>query len=440
MRYWRCDIKGSEDGKLAGKTIGIKDNVAVAGVPMMNGSKTLEGYTPEFDATVVTRILDVGGRIVGKTNCEDLCCSGSSWSSSTGPVRNPYDKTRTTGGSSSGSALLLDDSKEKYAKKFFNTHLSDERVNLTVLDSHPVPNNKFLKPPDIDDYIEDLVGDKKSFSLIKLQDQALKHKVDWVSPDSHPVPNNKFLKPPDIDDYIEDLVGDKKSFSLIKLQDQALKHVARGEVDMTIGGDQGGSIRMPASWCGVVGMKPSWGLVPYTGAMSVEYTVDHLGPITKTVENCALFLEVIAGYDDGRDARQPANLTIPEYSSLMNNAERRSIGLLKEGFENADKGIRELVRAAALQLQEPGAVVEDTSIPLHSDGNGYMSKSYYPLSMQEAMARGRHLRPYDLSVKCKMYFTFSEYMNRHYQTKFYSKGQNLNPFVNASLQQCLTTL
>lgn len=128
-------------------------------------------------------------------------------------------------------------------------------------------------------------------------------------------------------------------------------------------------------------------------------------------------------------------------------AERRSIGLLKEGFENADKGIRELVRAAALQLQEPGAVVEDTSIPLHSDGpkisaticlegllsgmmtgngNGYMSKSYYPLSMQEAMARGRHLRPYDLSVKCKMYFTFSEYMNRHYQTKFYSKGQNLN--------------
>ncbi|KAJ8308942.1 hypothetical protein KUTeg_013816 [Tegillarca granosa] len=75
----------------------------------------------------------------------------------------------------SSSDFKLDDSKEKYAKKFFNTHLSDERVNLAVLDSHPVPNNKFLKPPDIDDYIEDLVGDKKFFSLIKLRAQALKH-------------------------------------------------------------------------------------------------------------------------------------------------------------------------------------------------------------------------------------------------------------------------
>lgn len=60
FRYWKCDIKGAAKGKLAGKTIGIKDNVAVAGVPMMNGSKILEGYTPEFDATIITRILDEG--------------------------------------------------------------------------------------------------------------------------------------------------------------------------------------------------------------------------------------------------------------------------------------------------------------------------------------------------------------------------------------------
>jgi len=59
-RYWRCDIKGAETGLLAGKTVGIKDNIGVAGVPMMNGSKMLEGFTPEFDATLVTRILDAG--------------------------------------------------------------------------------------------------------------------------------------------------------------------------------------------------------------------------------------------------------------------------------------------------------------------------------------------------------------------------------------------
>lgn len=59
-RYWKTDIKGAEDGKLAGKTVAIKDNIAVAGVPMMNGCDALEGYMPEFDASVVTRILDEG--------------------------------------------------------------------------------------------------------------------------------------------------------------------------------------------------------------------------------------------------------------------------------------------------------------------------------------------------------------------------------------------
>ena len=61
---------------------------------------------------------------------------------------------------------------------------------------------------------------------------------------------------------------------------------------MAIGGDQGGSIRIPCSWCGMVGLKPTWGLVPYTGAVPIETTLDHLGTITRTVEDCAIFLEV----------------------------------------------------------------------------------------------------------------------------------------------------
>ena len=59
-RYMKTDIPGAATGKLSGKTVAIKDNVCVAGVPMMNGSKLIEGYTPEFDATVVTRVLDAG--------------------------------------------------------------------------------------------------------------------------------------------------------------------------------------------------------------------------------------------------------------------------------------------------------------------------------------------------------------------------------------------
>ena len=68
--------------------------------------------------------------------------------------------------------------------------------------------------------------------------------------------------------------------------------MALGEADLAIGGDQGGSIRIPSSRCGIVGVKPTYGLVPYTGACSIEPTVDHLGPMAKTVSDAALLLEV----------------------------------------------------------------------------------------------------------------------------------------------------
>src|SRR6185312_16095841 len=69
---WKSTIKGAARGVLAGKTIAVKDNVCVAGLPMRNGSRVLENYVPDVDATVVTRILDAGGTILGKTVCEDL--------------------------------------------------------------------------------------------------------------------------------------------------------------------------------------------------------------------------------------------------------------------------------------------------------------------------------------------------------------------------------
>lgn len=87
--YVKCDVRGAESGPLAGKRVALKDNVCLAGVPMMNGTVALEGYVPEFDATIVTRILDAGGRIAGKAVCEHLCFSGGSHTSDTGPVRNP---------------------------------------------------------------------------------------------------------------------------------------------------------------------------------------------------------------------------------------------------------------------------------------------------------------------------------------------------------------
>ena len=72
--YWRTSIKGNARGKLKGHSVVIKDNVMVAGVPMMNGASTLEGYTPEIDATIVDRILGAGGEIVGKAHWNVKVC------------------------------------------------------------------------------------------------------------------------------------------------------------------------------------------------------------------------------------------------------------------------------------------------------------------------------------------------------------------------------
>ncbi len=109
-RYWKCSIKGAESGKLAGRRVVIKDNVCVAGVPMMDGSRVLEGYVPEQDATIVRWLLDAGAHVVGKSSCEDLCLSGVSFHSAYGPVHNPWNKLHSAGGSSHGSAVLVSSS------------------------------------------------------------------------------------------------------------------------------------------------------------------------------------------------------------------------------------------------------------------------------------------------------------------------------------------
>jgi len=105
--YVKTTVQGAPDGKLKGKRVVLKDNVMLAGVPMMNGASTLEGYVPDADATVVQRILDAGGTIVGKAHCEYFCLSGGSHTCAAGPVHNPHRMGYSAGGSSSGSAVLV---------------------------------------------------------------------------------------------------------------------------------------------------------------------------------------------------------------------------------------------------------------------------------------------------------------------------------------------
>ncbi len=326
--YWKTNIKGAVDGKLAGKTVAIKDNVMVAGVPMMNGASTLEGFVPDVDATIVTRILDAGGTILGKATCEYFCMSGASHTSSPGPVENSRKPGYTAGGSSSGSGALL----------------------------------------------------------------------------------------------------------------------AMKEVDLAIGGDQGGSIRMPSAYCGVYGMKPTHGLVPYTGIMPIEATIDHTGPMSQNVADNALFLEVLAGAD-GLDPRQYAPQTQTYTDALGKGVQGMKVAVVREGFEreNSEADVDAKVRAAARRLESLGAEVSEVSIPMHMDGmvvwtpialeglqwqmmlgNGYGMnyKGLYSPTLIDAHANWR-TKADELSETLKISMFVGQYFIDAYRGRFYAKAQNI---------------
>ncbi|RPH44791.1 MAG: amidase [Burkholderiales bacterium] len=343
MNAWavKSEVRGAAHGPLAGKRIVLKDNVCLAGVPMMNGATSLEGYVPDVDATLVTRILDAGGTIVGKAHCESFCLSGGSHTSQSGPVHNPWKYGYSAGGSSSGSASL----------------------------------------------------------------------------------------------------------------------VGAGEVEMAIGGDQGGSIRMPAGWSGCYGMKPTHGLVPYTGVMPIEATIDHAGPMTTTVADNALLLEAIAG-PDGLDPRQ-YNVRVDRYTAALGRGVAgMRIGVLVEGFghANSEPDVDAKVREAANRLRALGAHVEDVSVPMHLDGAaiwtpialeglmaqmmhgngmGFNWEGLYTTSLLDAHANWRS-RANELSRTLKVSMFAGEYFIRQYRGHFYAKAQNLARQLRASYDEALS--
>ncbi|KAF4622907.1 hypothetical protein D9613_001491 [Agrocybe pediades] len=155
--------------------------------------------------------------------------------------------------------------------------------------------------------------------------------------------------------------------------------VADGSCDMAIGADQGGSIRMPSAFCGLVGIKPTFGLVPYTAIASNEWQHDYAGPMCKNVHDAALLLQVIAGAD-GLDDRSGAGCPFPEdvpkYSELLVPAtaeaglplKGKKIGILKEAFQMPvlDPRVAEKVQESAKLFASLGASVEEVSIPLHT--------------------------------------------------------------------------
>ncbi|MBA2175966.1 Asp-tRNA(Asn)/Glu-tRNA(Gln) amidotransferase subunit GatA [Halobacillus locisalis] len=158
--------------------------------------------------------------------------------------------------------------------------------------------------------------------------------------------------------------------------------VAAGEVPYSLGSDTGGSIRQPAAYCGVVGLKPTYGRVSRFGLIAFASSLDQIGPITNTVEDNAFLLETIAGYD--KMDSTSANVDVPSYTeALTNDVKGLKIGVPKEYLsEGVNPEVREAVQNALKKYEELGATWEEVSLP-HSK---YALSTYYLLSSSEASA------------------------------------------------------
>ena len=242
------------DGPLSSVDVAVKDNIAVAGVPMTCGSRVFEGVVPRQNATVVDRLLDAGGRLVGKTNMDELAYGPTSETSAFGVVTNPADSQRVAGGSSSGSAAA----------------------------------------------------------------------------------------------------------------------VAEGSADIALGSDTGGSVRIPSSFCGVVGFKPSWGAVPLDGFVELAYTLDHIGTLAPDVETAALGFDIIGGYD----VRDPSSalaqnisvgscadglVDVPDPTTLSFGVPDELLGT------HVSDHVRERFEDTIATLESAGATVESVQLPTVDD-------------------------------------------------------------------------
>jgi aspartyl-tRNA(Asn)/glutamyl-tRNA(Gln) amidotransferase subunit A len=249
-------------GKLFGLTIAIKDNIVYKNHPATGASKILEGFISPYSATVVERLLAEDAIIIGSTNCDEFAMGGSNENSVYGPVLNPYDTTRVSGGSSGGSAVA----------------------------------------------------------------------------------------------------------------------VAAGLCIASLGSDTGGSIRQPASFCGIIGLKPSYGRVSRYGLMAYGSSFDQIGPFTNNIEDAALLLEVISGVDAYDATCSPKE--VPNYSKELASTKKYKIAYYKNALEHngVDKEVRDASWQFIERLKNEGHHVD----AIEFDELEYIVPAYYVLTTAEA--------------------------------------------------------
>jgi len=156
--------------------------------------------------------------------------------------------------------------------------------------------------------------------------------------------------------------------------------VAAGECFFALGSDTGGSIRQPASFCGVVGLKPTYGTVSRYGLIAYGSSLDQIGPLTKDVTDCAAVLEMLASKDT-KDSTSVKREDTDFTSALVNDVKGMKIGIPRDYFgEGLDAEVKKAVLAAAKELEEKGAVVEEFDLSLVE----YAIPTYYTIAAAEA--------------------------------------------------------
>ena len=325
----KCRVRGAAQGPLAGKRVGLKDNIRLAGVPMTNASLLLPGFVPSLDATVAERLLDAGAEIVGKLNMDAFAMGGTSETSEFGVPRNPHDPTRSAGGSSGGSGAA----------------------------------------------------------------------------------------------------------------------VAAGEVDISLGVDEGGSARIPASWCGVVSMKATHGLVPSFGISYLDHSIDFICPTARTVRDTALTLQAIAG-DDPRDPQwvRGAIRTAAYTQSLVTDVRGLRLAVVKESLDwpSSEPDVTAAMHEVLRDLERKGASIAEVSLPwwketwpvLHgllchsasamveSDMEGYWRGGMCDPAWQEAFGKARRAGSDGFPMLLKVWTVLGRYLRQRYCSVYYSKAQN----------------
>jgi amidase len=234
-------------------------------------------------------------------------------------------------------------------------------------------------------------------------------------------------------------------------------------IDIAVGADQGGSIRAPASWCGVVGLKPTHGLVPYVGIAGIDQTFDHCGPLARTTADAAALLQAIAGNDEG-DPRQRDVPASADYLAAVAEAPDAltgvRLGVVAQGFGEevgAEPATAEAVKEAVERLRGLGAEPVDVSLPEHleaggiafigfiegmtslieSGGNGYSWTGRYMQDLPPALSTGMREHAQELSPQMKIALIAGRWLRHHYAGAFYAKAQNLRPWLRGAYDRAL---